>query len=167
LKEFLTLNDAQCAPSLSIRILVLVHGCLALEIDQSSILHNRQPAIPTLRISPRIHIPHSTRRKVRDIPLVQTGNEISLWSLGCESSNIEEAGLLVVSWSTVCANRVLEDLLAGAGSTEFWGGSEMADDGDFGEGGAGGGGRKCTSGVGWESAAEEEGRHFGMDWVGV
>ena len=85
-----------------------------------------------------------------------------MWSLRCESGNIEEAGLLVVSWSTVCANRVLEDLLTGAGSTEFWGGSKMADDGDFGEGGAGGGGRKCAGGVGWESAAEEERRHFGV-----
>lgn len=106
----------------------------------------------TLDILPGVHL--SIALNVDEGTLVQVHDEVASCASLDEGSDSPPAGLAVILWSTAGSERVLDDLVAGAGGRELWGGRKMADELDLGEWASCGGGESAS--CDWSARGAED-----------
>ena len=97
-----------------------------------------------------------------NIPLIQSRNEISLWSLRQKAHNLKPARLLIVSRSAARGHRILQNLMSRTRSLQFWRIGQASDKRNLRERWLTGGGAESTEGRGTcrKSAEKEERGHL-------
>lgn len=96
-------------------------------------------ALPALHLCISLNIQQGT--------LLESQNEIPSCASLDKGSDSPPRSVSVILWSAGRRQRVLDDLVAGAGSSQLWAGGEVADELDLGEWAWSGGG-ECAKG-GW------------------